>query len=233
GTSTFTNFPSGRIVGSGTYDITTTLINEGMVVPGEESQIGTLDITNNFALNGGSIQLDISGTASGAFDKIAIIGSPDMNGTLAINLQFAPQLDDEFTVITWNLNGSNCIFPETATSIYDGLVYTFEINCNANDVTLRVSEISILGVEDITSSPQFYIQPNPVTDDAVFVFPSEWVPSEEISIVIYNFTGQEVMKLSNVSETTSFQRGNLPAGLYFAQLRESDRLLGTSKIVLE
>ena len=235
GSSTFTNFEGGLIVGNGTYDITTTFINAGTVSPGNSPEIGSLDITNNFSLNSGIIEIDMAGTQPGQFDLISVTGGPSMDGIIAVNLQFAPQLGDEFEVITWNSGGNTCNFPQFITAMFEGFEYTFEINCNANDVTLRVSGISILQIDDLSARTfQFFVQPNPVTQEAAFIFSSEFISSEDTSLSIYNYLGQRVIHIEGFTqENNSFLRGNLPSGLYFAQLETEGKVLATTRMVLD
>jgi hypothetical protein len=232
--ATFTNYPEGRIIGKGTYDITSTFINEGTISPGDSPNIGTINITNNFSLNGGSVELDIAGNQSEDFDQILVTGGPSMNGLFDLHLLFAPQLGDEFPVITWSPGGNSCNFPQFTSTVFEGMVYTFESFCNSNDVTLRVSDISVLGLDDVTmSETEFFIHPNPVSGDGTFVFSSEWITSEETTLVIYNYLGQQVLKMVGfTSEKNRFQRGNLPGGLYFATLETEGKVIATTRIVL-
>ncbi len=235
GGDTFTNFETGRVTGDGTYDITTTFINEGTVSPGSSGGIGTLDITNNFSLNGGIVAIDILGNQPGEFDAISVFGSPLMEGIFEINLQFAPQIGDEFPVLTWSQSGSSCSFPQFTTAIFEGMEYTFETFCNANDVTLRLAEISVLGLDDFSKSEvQFYVYPNPVSGEATFVFSSERFSSEETTLSIYNYLGQRVLNVDGfTSETNTFQRGDLPAGLYFASIAAEGQVIATTQLLLD
>lgn len=234
GNSTFTNFEDGRVMGDGTYDITTTFINQGLVLPGGFESVGTLEITNNFSLNGGTVEIDMAGTQANEFDAINVFGSPAMEGNFNINLLFTPQVGDEFPVITWNLTGSSCSFPQFTTAVLDGLEYTFETICNPNDVSLRLVEIGVLGADDFSKDDvQFFIHPNPMRSEGTFVFSSEWITSEETTLVIYNAIGQQVVSIDGfTSELNTFHRGNLPGGVYFAQVMSDGTVLATTKIIL-
>ncbi|MEM7185710.1 MAG: T9SS type A sorting domain-containing protein [Bacteroidota bacterium] len=235
GSSTFTNFENGRVTGNGVYDITTNFVNHGLVLPGGDETVGSLDVTNNFSLNGGIVSIDMAGTANGEFDSIVVVGGPQMEGALDINLLFEPQVGDEFEVITWNLSGSNCNFPQFTTAIRDGFEYTFETFCNANDVTLRMVGVSVLGFEDLGKEEvQFYVYPNPVSETGHFVFSSEFIASETSKVVLYNALGQQVSARQGISPgSDTFERGNLPGGLYFAQLEDEGRVLATTRIVID
>jgi len=232
---TLTNSTTGRIIGNGTYDITAQFINMGIIAPGDSPDVGSIDVTNNFSLNGGTIELDILGSDAGSYDTVRVTGFPDMDGFLDINLQYAPSLGDSFEVITWSPNGNSCLFPATTTASFDGQEYTFDINCNGNDVTLVVSDITVLGTTDEASQKfDFFITPNPVVSEAIFNFSSELGTIENPSVVIYNYLGQEIMRRDGfTSENNIFSRGNLPSGLYFAQLETNNTIVATTRIVLK
>ena len=235
GAATFTNTATGRLVGNGTFDITSEFINMGTVAPGYSPDVGTLNVTNNFALTGGKIELDIEGSASGEYDKIIVTGFPAMDGFININLKYAAALGDTFTIVTWTPNGHTCLFPETTTAAFDGMVYTFDIICNPNDVTLEVSGITVLGIDDAsTQKIEFFITPNPVTTEASFSFSSEVTDFENTSLVIYNYLGQQIIRREHfTTENNTFKRGNLPSGLYFAQLETDSKVLATARMVLK
>ena len=235
GTATFTNSATGRLVGNGTYDITSEFVNAGTIAPGKSPDIGSLNVTNNFSLTGGKIELDIGGSGTDEYDKIVVTGFPSMDGFLNINLQYEASLGESFTIVTWTPSGNTCLFPETATATFDGMVYTFNINCNANDVTLVVSDITVLGIDDVTSQNfDFYISPNPVSTEASFSFSSEVSLFENTSLVIYNSLGQQIIRRDQfTAENNTFNRGNLPSGLYFAQLETDSKVLATARMVLK
>lgn len=232
---TLTNSATGRIIGNGTYDITAQFINMGIIAPGNSPNVGNIDVTNNFSLNGGAIELDILGTDAGSFDTIRVTGFPEMDGFLNINLQYAASLGDSFEVITWSPSGNSCLFPATTTASFEGQEYTFDIICNGNDVTLVVSDITILGIDDLaTKEIEFFITPNPVITEASFKVSSEVIDFEDTHLVIYNYLGQEIIRRDGfTAENNVFKRGNLPSGLYFAQLVSESEVIATTRIVLK
>ncbi|MEM7086646.1 MAG: T9SS type A sorting domain-containing protein [Bacteroidota bacterium] len=235
GAATFTNSVTGRLVGNGTYDITSEFVNMGTIAPGNSPDVGSLDITNNFSLTGGKIDLDIEGPANGQYDKISVTGFPAMDGFLNINLKYSAALGDSFTIVTWTPSGNSCLFPDTTTASFDGLEYTFDINCNANDVILLVSDISVLGIDDnATQDVEFFISPNPVTTEASFTFSSDVTRFENVSLAVYNYLGQQIIRRDHfTTENNTFNRGNLPSGLYFAQLETDSKILATARMVLK
>lgn len=76
---TFTN--AGRITGSGT--INGSLENSGVVAPGESP--GTLHVTGSYVqAGGGRLEIEVAGTGAGQHDALAVDGSANLNGTLAL-----------------------------------------------------------------------------------------------------------------------------------------------------
>jgi len=76
---TFTN--AGRITGSGT--INGSVENSGVVAPGESP--GTLSITGSYVqAAGGRLEIEVAGTGAGQHDVLAVGGSANLGGTLAL-----------------------------------------------------------------------------------------------------------------------------------------------------
>ena len=66
------------------------------------------------------------------------------------------------------------------------------------------------------------------------MFSSEWISSEETTLVIYNAIGQQVLSVDGfTSESNTFHRGNLPGGVYFAQVISEGDVVATAKIILD
>lgn len=233
----YNNFEEGKMIGGGVYDITAMFTNMGTVYPGEIGGVGLMDVTNNFSLNDGTIEIDMEGKQAGEYDWVRVTGGADMTGTFDVKLSFAPEIDDEFVVLTSLFTFVNCNFPAETTASFNGLEYTFQTICNQNDVTLKVTEIEILGTEDfILNDANFFVQPNPVGNNALFVFSSEHLDfgTKDAVVKLYNLMGQEVYQLDGFSETNNtFIRGGLESGIYFAQLSSEEKVLATTKLVLK
>ncbi len=72
---------AGRITGSGT--INGSLENAGVVAPGESP--GTLSITGSYVQTGGGrLEIEVAGTGAGQHDTLAVGGSANLGGTLAL-----------------------------------------------------------------------------------------------------------------------------------------------------
>lgn len=234
GASDFLNLPTGRVIGEGTYDITTNFINQGVTSPGNSSAIGNLDVVNNFSINNGVLEIDIAGTDPANHDQIVVTGTPSMEGTIHINLLYEPELNSEFTVIRWSPGSNSCAFPQFTSAPFDGLEYTFETFCNSNDVTLRVVDIGVLGdsIYDFERTA-FFAYPNPVNDKISFEFSTEML-NGTTSITLFDTLGQKISIWEVFSsEGLSFERNNIPSGLYFATLEVDGVAMATTKIVFK
>ncbi len=228
------NSVHGILKGYGDYDITGPFNNLGIIYPGDINVPGTIIMANNFSLNPeATIELDINGPDTGAYDVLRVVGFPDIEGTIEINLNYAPEIGDEYTIITAN-EIQNCDLPVFLSGTFNSNTYNFAVFCNTNNVTLRMVEI--LGVDDLSAIAQtFFAQPNPIESTAHFVF-GDLFGNEHpnATIEIYNYLGQQVRKIERVSEENNFfERKELASGLYFAQLTEGNNVLATTKLLLK
>ncbi|MBL0343344.1 MAG: T9SS type A sorting domain-containing protein [Bacteroidetes bacterium] len=72
--------------------------------------------------------------------------------------------------------------------------------------------------------------PNPLYSSATIQFNSTIKNGE---LIIFNVFGQKVKSIKNVStQTITFYRDNLPAGLYLIQLTQENKIIGTSKLII-
>lgn len=115
-------------------------------------------------------------------------------------------------------------------SAHAGTVNTFPNNVNifVPFITLKYKNAAPAGTNDFNNT-SLYIAPNPFSSLAT-------LQSDELlqnaTLVFYNVYGQKVKKLNNLSgSAVSLQRDNLPAGIYFLQLIQDNKLLTTGKII--
>lgn len=230
------NMETGKMTGTGTYDITAPFITHGTISPGG-GDVGKLDFVNNFSLNPQTkLRFDIFGPNSGEYDVISVTGSPDLNGELLVRIVHTPAIGEEFTIITAN-NINSCNFPTQITStIGTGPHYLFDVICDNTSVKLRVVE-EVLDVNEFASEAyEFYVQPNPASETINVVFNTSegsTFQSEKLSLALINILGQEVKSVENFSEANNkIQRGDLGSGIYFLQLSSEEKVLATTKVVV-
>lgn len=231
-----TNHETGIIQGNGTYDITANFTNTGTFSPGNSSinTIGTMDVINEFNFpSEATLEVDIAGNDQNEYDLVRITGFPVLEGNIEVNLEYAPDIDDEYTIITAN-NITSCNLNEFVYATFNGLTYKFQVLCNAEDVRLRVIEI-LLGIHRIDlENISFFTQPNPANESVHFVFSEEiFEIYSEISISISNYLGQEIEYIDIVSETLYFNSSYFSSGLYLAQLRSDNKVLATTKFLIK
>ena len=226
------NAGTGVMQGRGTYDITATFTNDGTFSPAGSGTVGAMDVINNFTFTTDSkLEIDIAGPNPEEFDVMQVFGFPNLEGTIDVQLSYAPEIGDEYGVITAN-NITSCNLSDYVYATYQGLEYTFIVFCNSNNVTLRMVDIN-LGLSDLNSEKIDFIEyPNPVQDQGLFVISENTLQQyPETAIVIYNYLGQLLDIVPVQSKTTIVNTSKLSSGIYLAQLIEGDRVLASTKIV--
>ena len=140
----FTNAASGIVMGVGTIDLPplAAFTNNGIFAPGGNP--GTLSLVGPFEMESSAqIAVDLNGLTPGTgHDVLAITGAAALNGSVSVNLGFAPAINDSFTVATTTGTISSCVASPTATATRNGLNYLFNVTCvDNNKLVLTVSEI--------------------------------------------------------------------------------------------
>jgi hypothetical protein len=129
----------------------------GTVSPGVNGP-GLLNITGDYTQgSGGSLNIELGGTQSNQYDRLAVGGTANLNGPLntsTIN-GFTPQIGDSFTVLTYGSRSG------TFSSILGG---TFTAHYNPNDLMLVVGG----PVSTATPPPSCLIQFSDVPPDSTF-----------------------------------------------------------------
>ena len=227
----FYNLENGIMQGNGAFDITSNFINNGIVSPAGDDTIGSLEIVNNFSLSAtAKLVIDINGTNPEDYDFISVFGSPDLNGSIDLKLNFEAAVGDEFTILNAILGISTCDFPQQITTTYNSFEYTFNVICNSNTIVLQVASVT-LSLENYQDPfIDFYVVPNPVVKGSLFKFPDNLI-NTNTSISIYNYLGQEVQHI-NPTNRTVLNSINFASGLYFAQLKRNQTVLATTKFIV-
>jgi len=95
-----------------------------------------------------------------------------------------------------------------------------------DDTTSEVNELKPLNATSITSFP------NPSNTSITIVFSNP--QNENLTLAIYNATGELVQKISNLTgETIKVENRNLKSGLYFFQLQNKNKMVGTGEFIIE
>jgi outer membrane autotransporter protein len=124
------------------------LTNGGIVNPGRVNSPGTLTVAGNYTQTaGGTLQIEIAGTAPGQFDLLAVGGHASLAGTLQlIRLgNFQLQLGDKITFLTAG-GGVSGTFSTIQNPFVSNTLIKAEINILANAVQLEGTQGSFTEV---------------------------------------------------------------------------------------
>ncbi len=98
-------------------------------------------------------------------------------------------------------------------------------------VVVRYDGDGVSGTEEpVTNRQNCSIYPNPFATAATLRFNT---PVRKAQVSICNAFGQEVNRIENVSgREIQIFRNNLPAGIYFLQLREENKIISVEKLII-
>ncbi len=238
GQTAFHNHQEGVVTGYGifTADNWLDVTNDGVFAPG--SPVGKLRVQNQYIQSElGVLEIDINGsTPEIDYDVLEVSSNANVSGTIEVHLGYEPAINDEFVVLTAYANGYGvtCDLPSTISTIYNNFNYTFDVICNDQDITLKLT-----GIQDVTSVDEWNnpahlsIFPNPMTDQATIDFSWNENPTAK-ELILVNSLGQEVKQfpVNNNQKTYRFNRDGLPSGIYFVQLISKNEVLQTQKLVV-
>lgn len=224
------NTIDGTILGTGQLDLNfnTPFVNNGMVTSGPGAN--KVFIYNGFRQDADAkLIVDINGnTPETEYDVIQADngGAFDMNGTIEVNLGFAPALGDEFTVLFSVNRGVICGLPATVSAIFDGVQYNFDVLCGGNSVTLKVRDSELSTSENIVGNLSLY--PNPTNGTFNIDLAKEYT---DVSVEITNILGQLISSATYASAKVIEQEINTSEGMYFVKVTTSEGASKTLKLI--
>ncbi|MDP5077226.1 MAG: T9SS type A sorting domain-containing protein, partial [Nonlabens sp.] len=228
GTGPFVNQVSGIVQGTGIFDLpaVANFTNNGTFAPGGSP--GILTVQGDYKSEASSfIQLEINGQTAGTqHDVLNIVGNNiTLNGSINVVLGYAPQLNDEFIVVTTD-SIAQCNLPAQVTTDFNGMQYTFSVICNPGNVTLKVTNIT-LGTADVVFA-NTKVFPNPTTGTFTIAL-AETVP--EIQVTVTNMLGQTMMseRFNNTNMLQLDLQGS--AGMYLVNLNDGQGNAHTIRVV--
>lgn len=218
----------GRLTGAGALEANPFDDIESRIAPGNDGP-GTLTYNNAGSFDSTTdciYEIEINGsTPSTQYDVFAIETTnpiAEINGTFDIQLSYAPQLGDEFVVITAGTI-TECNLPSQVSGFFDGMEYIYDVICNTENVTLRVNEI-VLGVPDnIISGALAY--PNPTSENFTIRLKNI---SPETTTIVTNILGQVISSERFINTDTLELRLEGSSGIYFTTITDN---LGNSKTI--
>ncbi|WGF93150.1 T9SS type A sorting domain-containing protein [Aequorivita marisscotiae] len=215
----------GILMGNGSVQLGSNIIFEGTLSPG--GYPGTLTHINDYASSTNAIlAIEIYGPNAGSqFDVYDVQGDAILEGTILVDLNYEANLNDEFVILTAN-DITTCNLPASVTAHHDGHNYTFDVICNPNDVTLKVSNI-VLGTEE-NSLSNLTLFPNPSNGQFIINLGQEYT---NVSVQITNMLGQLISEENYTSAKTIEQQINASAGMYFVKVSTAKEGSNTLRII--
>lgn len=149
-----------------------------------------------------------------------------------------------------NVNGTLATFPSNPESFGNsvagaGWVYSFKFNtagtydyqCDVHAASGMTGQITVLntGIDDIKRDKTISkIYPLPAQNYVEIELSGKLLAlNSELSIVIYDMTGKEVIRNKNITNPiTKFDTSNWPNSIYFYRLLNKSEIIETKKIVL-
>ena len=170
--ATDTSVQGGTLKGTGTVDGPLTN-SGGTVAPGASP--GTLTVTGDYTQGaGGTLEEEITGTATSAFDRLLVGGAATLDGTLAIQSpSFTPASTDTFKIISGASSRSGTFAQVTGASAGAG---TYTPQYESDGVTLAAS---VVPPPENTSAPSIPSSGGP--GDVVTCDPGSWNGSPSFS----------------------------------------------------
>ncbi|MDR1738402.1 MAG: autotransporter-associated beta strand repeat-containing protein [Candidatus Symbiothrix sp.] len=219
GTGSVSVGTGGALGGKGFVGGNVSVLAEGLITPGDESQtlvtnrIGTLTLNKNLTLNG-KLKMDARNTAGYPSDKLVVSGTATINGVLEVeNITTGTDfpLGAELTLLA--LNGAvsgqftSMILPTTeAGTIWD----TSELL-----TTGKIKVVASNGLEEVLTGNAFNVYPNPASDYIVLDLPT----TETFKIRIVDLLGKVLLTKTDCISGDKINVGALPKGVVIAQIQ--------------
>lgn len=233
GTLDFTvlhNFNTGIVKGYGAIHLPSgsNFTNDGTFAPGMSP--GTLTVIGNFTSSTNSVfQAELNGLSQGTeSDVLNIQGSAILNGTLQISLGFDAPVNTQFIILSTTGTITECNLPTTATIVYNGYNYNFNVNCvDANKVVLTVVS-KTLGVSNFDlNSKNIILYPNPTTD---FVQINNNSETQLIAATVIDLNGK-IIKIVDLKNKSKISLEDVTSGNYFIQIANENESKVTLKVL--
>lgn len=219
------NTIDGIIKGTATLEVSefsNDFINDGTFAPG--SSPGTLTFIGSFTSSSSSkLAVEINGLDQGVdYDLLTIQGNAVMDGIVDVTLGFEGNVNDEFIVATTTGTVTQCTLASTATSIFDGQQYDFDVKCrNNNEVVLTIVD-KALGVDtNELADAKILLFPNP-TNDIITLRNDSGLNLQ--TATIFDISGRvlKTVDLNGIGRDGAISLYNYESGHYFVKINSDD-----------
>ena len=103
------------------------------------------------------------------------------------------------------------------------------------NTSINAGQTTATGINEADYENRVSVYPNPFSTSAKIEISSEVLNSNsQLAITVYNILGKEVEQIANIkNERVKLERGNLPKGIYFYQLTNEAKIIGSGKLMIE
>lgn len=135
---------------------------------------------------------------------------------------------------TWTFNWTAPAGSSGTVNFYGAFLATNSSGTSAGDTTflsvLEVIEDTSVGIDTKDQNPGISVYPNPLSNSCLV---ESNQALSKASIFLYNSTGQIVKEVKNISGNTfKLHRENLPAGQYFINIIENDKVIYSNPLLI-
>lgn len=224
----------GRITFSGTLNNTSTgkisgyaigtpagtnFTNSGIFAPGMSP--GILNVTGQLKSTNGTFEIDIDGITEGTqYDQITYTGSTavSLSGNINVNLGYEPQVNDEFTIIKSPTAGITSTLAVPNFAEYEGHHYYFTVINSANEIKLKVNNITLATAQNNLVQSKIY--PNPAVD-----FVHYKMEENALGFEIYSLSGQKIQSGNLNDKEGKIVVSKLNSGIYILVLKTKEGMV--------
>lgn len=108
-------------------------------------------------------------------------------------------------------------------------------SCNVSEIYFYLDSVVLVkeaeqSIGELTSAVKFTIVPNPFSTQTVLKIDRQL---NNATVIVDNIFGETVKQIDNVTgQQITFQRDNLPSGLYLVRIMQNSKVISTNKIVI-
>ena len=156
--------------------------------------------------------------------------------------------DSKALLIKTDVSGSTSCNDKTVIPVYENtglvsatttLVEKSEVNtqvtpvCTEAIITLTDSTLcNATSIKEFARAGECKIFPNPFRESAVLEI-LDYIPSGSLEFNMYDVFGRKVMQSPFSNQRLLIARGSLPNGMYFYEVRDRQKIIGSGKIIAE
>jgi len=161
----------------------------------------------------------------GIEDSKAYLIKTDANGNSSCN-------EKALYPVLSNMNfakSASIVFPEATDADITNLQISADTVLPLKDSTICLT----LGINEISFALACAVYPNPFVGSATLKIPDDYQISAGTLFMMYDVFGRKVMRLPLTDHQLLIPRRNLPSGIYFYEVRNGEKIIGSGKMIAE